>query len=152
MLASYAKGSATVKVTRGSEQETVELDRVGPGSSLTSMIGADATWRNDDGWIVHVSAFGAGGTAPVPGPVMSQVGLQLISDGEVWATQGVVDDRCIVTTAEVSEKRIAGDAICKGLRWVDAIAAQGAGAFMGEPPYIKDEEPFDAVISFEATP
>jgi hypothetical protein len=151
-MATYAKGLATVTVTRGADVQKIELRRIGPGSTLTSMIGADVTWRNHDGWILHVTAFGAGGAAPIPMPATAQVVLQRLNGGEYWTTQLFVEDRCIVTMKELSEKRIAGDATCKGLRWIDGIAAQGMGGAFGAPPYIQVEAPFDAEITFEATP
>lgn len=152
-LATYATGSATVTVTRGARVEKIELQRVGPGSTLTSELGAFVTWRNDDGWILRVTAFGAGGTAPVPMAASTQVTLERITTGALWTTETFFEDRCIATTTEASAQRLAGDATCKGLRWIDGIAGQGGlGPAMGEPPYIVGEEPFDAEITFQATP
>jgi len=151
VLATYATGSATLEMNRGDVVETVTFDRVGLGSQLASLMGATVTWRNDSGWVLQVTAFDAMfGSSSAVGPYSGDVVLQLITDHELWRADsyGTAGPRCIVDLDDVSETSVRGTATCKGLRWVDGTAVPG----FNNPVYIEGQEPFDAEITFEATP
>ena len=63
VLGTYSQGSATLEVTRGGVAETIVLDRVGRGSQLTTIVGSNVTWRNDQGWILLINVYDPGDDA-----------------------------------------------------------------------------------------
>lgn len=151
VLATYATGSATLQMKRGDVAETVTFNRIGPGSQLGSFVGANVTWRNEDGWVLQVTAFDTMfGSPEAAGPYSGDVVLQLIADHELWRADSyaTTGPRCIIDLDHVSETGVRGTATCKGLRWVDGTA----GPLFPEPVYIEGQEPFDAEVTFEATP
>ena len=68
-----------------------------------------------------------------------------MTDGNHWTTYD--PSRCIVDIEVADESAIRGSATCKGVEWYDALGNFG----LGEPSEV-DEPPFDAEITFEATP
>lgn len=157
VLATYSHGSASLAITRGGTIETIALDRVGRGSQATSVIGTNVTWRNDQGWILQVNAYDSGSLF---GPRASgevdddsyygDVSIQLIAEHEFWraASYGASGNRCIVDIEEADESEVRGGATCRGLRWTDGTVVP----LNPEPVLIEGQDPFDAEITFEATP
>jgi hypothetical protein len=139
--ATYREGRATVTI---GEDAPIVLDQLGSAGTFQPTFGAEATFRNADGW--HVRVMGALGSGGMFGQT-AYVTLDRIVGLEHWTTSD--PSRCIVTVTKADTTGLVGTATCKGLRWADAI-----GGSMGalEPPYIKDQPPFDAEITFEATP
>jgi len=139
--ATYREGHATVTVGEGAP---IVLDQLGSGGIHQPTFGAEATFRNADGWYVRV--MGAMGTGGMFGQT-AYVTLDRIVGLEHWTTYD--PSRCIVTVTKADDTGLVGTATCKGLRWADALSGS-MGAL--EPPYVKGQPPFDAEITFEATP
>ncbi|MEX2548436.1 MAG: hypothetical protein WD830_11730 [Chloroflexota bacterium] len=161
VLATYTTGSARLHVSQSSEQggsgEVVILDRVGQGSALNSLTGATVSWRNDDGWLLQLTVYEFGlpflpvpTGAPEDESYSADVTVQRIIANEFWTARGVgpSGNRCIVDVAESSETVVRGSATCRGLRWQDGTVPDP----FGDPIYIEGQEPFEAEITFEATP
>ena len=157
VLATYTHGSATLAITRAGATETVALNEVGRGSQSSSLIGTNVTWRNEDGWILQVNAYDIGSVfGPRPsGQVENEsysgdVSIQLIEDHEFWRADsyGAAGNRCIVDIEEADETEVRGSATCRGLRWVDGTVVP----LNPEPILVEGQDPFDAEITFEATP
>ena len=157
VLATYSQGSATLEVTRAGATETIVLDRVGRGSQLTSLVGTNVSWRNDQGWVLLVSVYDFGN---IFGPRASAEGtdesysgdvtVELIENHEFWKADSysASGNRCIVDVEEADETEVRGSATCRGLRWTDGTVVQ----LNPEPVLIDGQDPFDAEITFEATP
>lgn len=152
--ATYTSGRATLKMTQGTDTQTVTLGEVGAGSQLTSLVGAGVTWRNEDGWALQLMAFdpssmGAGGL--VPSGIQGQLTIERINGNDLWTTQSDTEEpRCIVTVDQLTATDISGEATCKGLRWEDGFAGNQLG--IGDPSYIQGQAPFDLDITFAAKP
>jgi hypothetical protein len=136
----YHGGRATVTV--GSEPAIV-LDELTMPGTFDAAWGAEASFRNADGWYVRVSGATTGGG--ILGEI-AYLQIDRIVDSQHWTTWD--PSRCIVTIEAVDEKVLRGKASCKGLRWSDAL---GLGGVSIEPTYIDGQDPFDAEITFEAT-
>ena len=157
VLATYIRGSATLAITRAGTTETIALNQVGRGSQAASLVGMNVSWRNEDGWILQVNAYDI---SSVFGPRPSgesesesysgDVSIQLIADHEFWRADsyGAAGNRCIVDIEEADETEVRGSATCRGLRWTDGTVVP----LNPEPVLIEGQEPFDAEITFEATP
>jgi len=159
VLATYTRGSATLAITRAGTTETIALNEVGRGSQATSIVGTSVSWRNEDGWILQLTAYDYGDVfAPrATGEPESEnesysgdVSIQLIADHEFWRADsyGPAGNRCIVDIEEADETEVRGSATCRGLRWTDGTVV----ALNPEPVLIDGQDPFDAEITFEATP
>jgi hypothetical protein len=164
VLSVYTQGTATLEIKQGDTSQTINLTRVADGSQLSTFSGGNVTWRSDDGWGLQVTTidmsmpFGnppspSAGASPGPtaAPYLMELAVMLIADHEFWRASGNYGDsgnRCIVDLAEFSAVRVAGTATCRGLKWYDGTSAP---MYMDQP-YIDDQEPFDAEITFEATP
>jgi hypothetical protein len=155
IVGTYSQGSASLVNTRDGATETIALDRVGPGSQLTSDFGGSASWRNSSGWVLQVSAFDMSYAAPdtfesAAGGYSGDVVLQLINGTDVWRADSFADagNRCIVDLNSVTATVLAGTATCRGLRWVDGLAAVP----LMNQVFIEGQQPFDADITFEARP
>ena len=140
-LATYTKGSATVTI----DGKKTSLDSLNGTAAIYQDFGAEVGWT--DGAGLYLRFYGEPGSPSGDGFVM----LDRVVDGKHWTT---VDPGatgapagCKVTTAESPEKKLSGTASCHGLRWVDAI---GTGPLEQGP--IAGQPPFDAEITFEATP
>jgi hypothetical protein len=164
VLAVYTQGTATLEIKQGDTTQTINLTRVAAGSQLSTFSGGIVTWRSDDGWGLQVTTidmsmpFGnpatpSAGASPGPtaAPYLMELAVMLIADHEFWRASGNYGDsgnRCIVDLAEFSEVRVSGTATCRGLKWYDGTSAP----MPIDQPYIEGQEPFDAEITFEATP
>jgi hypothetical protein len=140
-VATWTEGSAGLTVDGGSE---IDLGRLTGAGLYEGWYGGEATWSNADGWYVRVyGATTSGGPFGIGGSVV----LDRVLEGQHWTTWD--SSRCIVTIETADERGLRGTAICKGLRWSDAISVPGGGF---EPTYIEDQDPFDVDIRFEALP
>ena len=164
VLAVYTQGTTTIEIKQADTTQTITLTRVADGSQLSTFSGGIVTWRSDDGWGLQVSTidmsmpFGnppspSAGASPGPtaAPYLMELAVMLIADHEFWRASGNYGDsgnRCIVDLAEFSEMRVSGSATCRGLKWYDGTSAP----MYIDQPYIEGQEPFDAEITFEATP
>lgn len=140
-VAIYATGRATIAL---GDADPIQLEALAAPGSFFQTFGGEATFRNADGWYVRVS--GASTTAPMLG-MSGFVQLDRIRDGRHWTTAD--PSRCIVMLETADPTRLKGRADCKGLRWSDAVAP---GFGMSGPAYVEGERPFDAVITFDASP
>jgi len=163
VIATYATGSAQLVLTQAGQTETIQLTRVGRGSTLDNFSGAAVGWRSDDGWVLQVMAYEFGAVPPnlrspaptssateVSGSYSGDITIQLIADHEFWTATSWSDsgNRCIVDIEDATATLIKGSATCRGLKWADGAAP----ANLINPVYIEGEEPFDAEITFEARP
>ena len=139
--AAYREGHATVSLGK---QPAITLGQLSQPGTFDTMLGAEATFRGDDGWYLRIVGATAGGG------FMQTAFIQLdrISGGEHWTT--VDPSRCVVTITAADKDALRGSASCKGLRWSDAVAGGMYGGL--EPAYIDGQPAFDAEITFEATP
>ena len=140
-LATYVEGNATIAIA---DDPLIELGRISSAALYDSWYGGEGTWSNADGWYVRV--YGATGTGAFG--LSGSVTLDRIVDGQHWTTFDT--SRCIVTIEAADAKALRGSAICKGLRWSDALG--GSYGSMLEPGYVAGQDPFDAEITFVATP
>ena len=143
-LATFGSGHATITIGKDAP---IALDELASPGTLLQAMGAEVTFHSTDGWYVKVSAPTAGmGSSPL---FRSGGFLQLdrIVDGQHWTTAD--PSRCIVTVDQADAKGLRGHADCKGLRWSDAL---GNSFTSLQPTYVKGQDPFDPVITFEALP
>jgi hypothetical protein len=157
VLATYTSGTAHLRLVQGGVTQDLTLERVGAGSTLSSLMGATVTWRNDDGWVLQVTAYDIGGLLapkasgkPDTDSYSGDISIQRVNGHEYWRADGygMSGNRCIVDVVEVDGTEISGSATCRGLRWADGLVAPG----IGDPLLIEDQEPFDVEVTFEATP
>ena len=164
VLAVYSRGSATLEIKQGDATQTINLTRVADGSQLATFSGGTVTWRSDDGWGLQIMTFdmafpfepgarpSAGATpGPTAAPYLSELAVIRIADHDFWraSSLGVESgNRCIVDLTEASATRVAGTATCRGLKWYDGTASP----MTFQQVYIDGQDPFDAEITFEATP
>ena len=131
--ATFTKGSAKVTIAG----ETLELNQIAGTALMYKVLGTDVAWTDGRGNYLHF--FGAGGLE-APG----FVSIDRIADGHHLGTQ---DPTACTAKVEKSEATgVAGSASCKGLRWIDML--NSFGGFTPPSP----GPPFDAEITFEATP
>lgn len=164
VAATYARGSATIDITQAGVTQTINLTRIGPGSTLNTLSGAGVWWRSDDGWGLLLTTYDTSlmfGQSPAPSgsaspgsttaPVPGDLTIQLVADHEYWTASNfsMSGNRCIVDLAEASAERVSGSATCRGLRWIYGAAPI---QFDTGAVYVDGEEPFDAEVTFEATP
>jgi hypothetical protein len=148
--ANYTSGTATIVITRGGVAETVTLDSLAPGAQLTSMIGANVSWRNSDGWALALMAFDPGEFG-APGASGGELTIQRVSGTDFWTTADYsATPRCIVDVAELSETGVSGSATCRGLRWIDGLSGPGGLGGPGGPAYVDGQDTFDAEVTFAA--
>ena len=143
-IATFGNGTATITV---GADAPVRLDELAAPGTLMRAMGAEVTFHSADGWYLKVSAMA---TSDGSSPLLGSGGfLQLdrIVDGQHWTTAD--PSRCIVTVEQADAKGLRGRADCKGLRWSDALGTSSSNL---QQAYIKGQEPFDAVITFEASP
>jgi hypothetical protein len=138
VVATFTTGSATIRLGDGS---TVTLDRLQPGSAQITTIGSAVGWSSGDGWTLRL--VGAGSSDTFGGS--SFVELDRIVDLQHWTTYD--PSRCTVSVEQATGSGLRGTASCKGLRWVDALAMD-----FGPEPSDLGQPPFDAEITFSATP
>jgi hypothetical protein len=143
ILAIYSKGTATIAIAGG---ETLRLDQVAPGSSVSSAYGAEVRWTGPGGWIVRVSNVGVPNTFGSTGSNGGYLVLDRTVGGEQWTTRG--DTRCIIHIDVADATTIRGAATCSGVAWYDASLPPFEA---GVPPSL-GEPKFDAEVTFEAFP
>jgi hypothetical protein len=148
-VATYTSGQATVALKGG---ETIVLDRLAAPGTLVTMFGSEVTWRNDGGWYVRLHGLAPSGSigsigGPIP-PSIPYLQLDRIVDGAHWTTF-TFGPPCSVDVEQADERGVLGGATCRGLRWSDAMSAM---SMTGEPLLVPGEDPFDAEITFEASP
>ena len=138
--ATFVTGSATIEL----EDETVVLDELVEDSSFGDF-GWSVTWENDDGWYLQLTGFPEDIGLPGEGAYLS---LHRLQDNEHLV---ILDpSRCVTTTDTAGADGITGSATCRGLEWVDFFASYGGN--LGFPEPIEGLPPFDAEITFEASP
>ena len=140
--ATYTTGHATVKIAGG---PTVELPTLASPGTLGGFAGTMVTFKSGDGWYLRVSDIAVGMTPALGGGGFVQ--LDRIANGQHWTSFSPSGCAVITETADVTALR--GHADCKGFRWFDALVVDMAGP---NPPFIEGQKPFDATITFEATP
>jgi hypothetical protein len=145
----YTEGRATLEIT-SLDPPSVVLDRLGNATVLARydpfVEAAQAEWTDASGrWLLTVL------TPPqTESPVISTAQLSID-----WGGLGIDPPRhadgsgCSVNLTEVSASRLAGIAECFDLRWVNGYEAAIDPATASPIPGLR---PFDAVITFEATP
>jgi hypothetical protein len=138
--ATFKHGSATLTI--GSK--VIKLDRLVGNAFLSDEFGGQASWTNGSGW--YAQAFGIGDANSEFG-ADAFVSFDRIEGGRHW----IVGDPslCEITVTRADETGLAGTAVCQGLRWADLMAAY---ANPSGPVYVEGEPPFDAKLTFEATP
>ncbi len=153
VLATYASGHATLKITQGTNVQSVTLDEIGAGSQLMSIIGGSAGWRNADGWALQVMALDPSSVLGGMGAETSgQLTIERITGNQLWTTQDFTsDNHCVVTIKQMDAKALSGTATCRSARWSDGLAGN-MQIGPGEPTYIAGQDPFDAEVTFEAKP
>jgi hypothetical protein len=139
-LATYSKGRAALALSDGS---TVVLERLSPGPHLYTEFGSNVRWSNADGWYLTV----AGASAADGAFGAAYLQLDRIQDHAHWTSDD--PSRCHVVIQAANPGGLRGTAACSGLRWIDNLGGNGFGAPLSPLP---GQLPFDAQISFEATP
>jgi hypothetical protein len=131
----FTKGAARLTI----DGTPMALDRLAGTAATYPMLGTEATWTDGKGTYVR---FYGSGDAIDPG----FVSFDRISDGNHWTTDDPT--RCTVVTDHADKTGIEGTATCKGVRWIDTMS----GFPSGDDAYVPGQDPFDAEITFEATP
>ncbi len=143
-VATFGSGQATIAIGKDAP---VRLDKLAAPGTLFQSMGAEVTFHNADGWYLKVNAMRAGDTLSALLGSGGFLQLDRIVDTQHWTTAD--PSRCIVTVEQADAKGLRGRADCKGLRWSDAL---GNSFTSLQPTYIEGQDPFDAVITFEASP
>jgi hypothetical protein len=140
--ATYRTGTATITIG----DETIVLDRLNGPGSLFDTFGAEAGWTDGQGWYLRVSGASMGG-AFFSGAYVTFDRIVTVQHWSIYDTS-----RCIVTIDQADTRGLAGSALCRGLRWTDALASFGGFGVSPEPAYIDGQPAFDAEVTFEAVP
>ena len=135
--ATFTTGTAKIEL----EGETIVLDQLKSGGTVTDQLGTSATWTNGEGWYLTFSGYPDVGFGAESG----FLSLNRIVDGQHWVTYDPT--RCVTTTDHANQTGIQGTAICRGLEWSDYFATLSG---LGTPQEIEGEPAFDADITFEA--
>jgi hypothetical protein len=139
-IASYGQGHATITLGDGT---VVELKKLRGEAELYKTFGASVTWESTDGWYLQANATGDVGLL---GPPSAYLSIERITGTEHWSTRD--PGRCIVDVDKVDATGLKGAATCKGLEWRDALTY----SIEGNQGAIAGQKPFDATITFEASP
>ena len=135
--ATFTSGHATIDLGA----QTIVLDHLKSGGTVTDELGTSATWANGEGWYLTFSGYPDVGFGAESG----YLSLNRIFDGQHWVTYDPT--RCVTTTDHANATGIAGTAICRGLEWSDYFDTFSG---LGTPKEIEGEAAFDADITFEA--
>ena len=139
-------GTATVRITSG-EPRTVDLPHLAGDqpSMMMAGYGAIVWWRGGD-WELRLESGSAdvGGFGGSPGLTL----FREDTDPPLQA-EGAT---CTVTYSANTATHIAGHAECKGLAWVDRFSGGPMDLPLPSGPPTFDHPPFDATITFDATP
>jgi hypothetical protein len=130
----FETGSAEVTI----DDATTKLDKLVGTAAVYRTFGTDIAWTDGKGF--YLRYYGPGEGAGEPG----FLSFDRIKDGSHWTT---MDSGCKVDLTKSDKTGLAGTASCNDLRWTDMM-----GGFAGTPPLIEGEAPFDASVTFEATP
>ena len=136
-LATFSNGAATISISGTSTR----LDRMTEAGAIYEDSGAEASWTDDKGTYLQFYSD--------PEDVSTSDGfiqLDQIKDGRHLAT--VDPTACIVRVTQADAKGLLGVATCRGLRWTDTMSGLNGIAPSAAPV----SAPFDATISFAATP
>ena len=143
-----AHGTATIRITSG-EPRTIDLPHLSadePAMYLAGDMGV-ITWRGGD-WSLRIDTVsselaGLSGSSTQLTIGREDTDRPLVADGS----------NCTITPTSQTADRFAGTATCKSLVWGDATSLDG-GMDLPAPSgsASADGPPFDATITFEATP
>jgi hypothetical protein len=140
-------GTATIKITSG-EPQTVQLTHLSGSepSAVMPGLGAFVTWHSGDwGLSVMGDSMGAG--------FMGGAEITITREDTDPPLQADGSD-CTVTYTANTSTHFAGHAECKGLVWTDPFSPGGMDLprpWTSASPGIA-RPPFDATITFDATP
>jgi hypothetical protein len=130
----FTHGTATLEVGG----KTEKLDQLGAPAAIYADLGTEVLWTDGKGRFLRV--FDDGDTWLLT--------LDRIENASHWTTQEEGPGHCAVKIDHADSTGVKGTASCTALRWLDMMAA-----FVSpQPPYVPGQAPFDARISFEATP
>ena len=131
----FTRGSATLAI----DGKTIDLDRLASTAAMYPSFGTEATWTDGKG--MYVRFYGSGDEHDA-----WFISFDRIADGNHWTTDDPT--RCTVALDHADKTGIKGTASCKGVRWIDTMAAFASG----DEAYVPGQDPFDARITFQATP
>ena len=135
--ATFTSGTATIEL----DGETITLDEVVEGSSMSADLGTNVTWTNGDGWYLTFYGYPAFDGLGEDG----YLSMDRLFDSQHWVIYN--PERCVTTTETSGADGVSGTAICRGLEWSDYFGGFGS---TGIPSEIPGEPAFDADITFEA--
>jgi hypothetical protein len=138
--ATYTHGSATLTIG----DQVIKLDRLVGKAYLSDQFGGQASWTDGSGW--YAQAFGVSASGSEFGED-AFVSFDHVFGGQHWTVGD--PSVCEITITKADETGLAGTAVCPGARWADLMAAY---ASTSGPVFIEGQAPFDAKLSFEATP
>ena len=110
-FAVYSTGVATIAIKGG---ETITLDQVVPGSTVSTAHGSEIRWTGPSGWQVRVSNVGIANTFGSTGVNGGYLVLDRIVGGQQQTTHG--DTRCTIHIDSVDPSAIHGTGSCKDVR------------------------------------
>ena len=135
-IATYHTGRATIELSDGTQ---LVLDRINRGPHLYAQFGSLVRWSNDSGWYLTIT--GAGAEADM-GP--AYLTLDRVGGGQHWTAD---DPRaCTVQVATATPAALQGTAVCRGVRWLDALDT----SITGDHPPVLGATPFGVTVTFEA--
>lgn len=131
----FKHGSARLTI----DGTTTNLDALASTAAMYPAFGTEATWTDGQG--MYVRSYGS--SDGIDGWFVS---FDRIRDGSHWTTDDPT--RCTVAIDHADKTGIQGTASCKGVRWIDTMT----GFASGDAAYVAGQDPFDATVTFEATP
>lgn len=140
-------GTATIKITSGEPRvvELPHLSALSPGMVMPGL-GAIVSWTGGD-W--ELQMFGSG----LMGLGSTSTDLTILREDTEPALQADATS-CAITFTSMTPAHVAGHAECKGLVWEDAFGSGGMDlprpSTSASPGIARP--PFDATITFDATP
>ena len=130
----FTHGVATLRVAGRTEK----LDRLGSSAAMYADLGTEVVWTDGKGHDVRLFDDGDAW----------RLTLDRIESTSHWSTQEEGPGHCAVKVDHADATGVKGTASCSALRWLDMMAA-----FVSpQPPDVTGEAPFDAEVTFEATP
>jgi hypothetical protein len=131
----FTKGSSTLTV----EGTATELSRLAGTAAIYPSFGTDVAWTDGKG--MYLRLYGSGDAADEWGMTIDR-----IKDGNHWTTDDPA--RCTISVDHADRTGIEGTGSCTAIRWIDTMAAFGAP----DRAYVAGQDPFDAEVTFKATP
>ena len=135
--ATFTSGTATVEL----EGETITLDQLVGGGTLSESFGTNVTWTNGEGWYLTFYGYPGGDGFDEE----AYLSLDRLFDSQHWVIYN--PERCVTTVDANGPDGLSGTAVCRGLKWSDYFSAFSE---YGAPVEIPGEPAFDADITFEA--